>query len=230
MLNRTWRYLRYIHLRDALSRVHKDISTVGIVGAGHGYSEVALALEFPNIEFYLTDIIAPNYPNYHKAMDICWKWGISNVKFGIWNVLEPTSHQFDLVCSTEVLEHIEDAETAAKAMILAAKKFIYCLVPFSDPDTNADTKKRARALEQFGHFVYGYDAYSLEKLFPNPLFINGAYFDDAGQILRQKLTELSNIEIDDQMHELIEFANLDIQNRMPLKPKQGQGIKILSKV
>lgn len=44
MLNRTWRYLRYIHLRDALSRVHKDISTVG---AGHGYSEVALTLEFP---------------------------------------------------------------------------------------------------------------------------------------------------------------------------------------
>lgn len=230
MHGRTWRYLRYIHLRDALLKIGDDIESVGVVGAGHGYSEIALAIEFPHIQFTLTDIIDTGYPNYHKAMDICWKWGLENVRFSVWNVLEPTDRRFDLVCSTEVLEHIEDAAGAAAKMREAALKYVYCLVPFSDKETNANPVRRKRALETHGHFVYGYDAEELEALFPNPEFIKGAYFDDAGQLLRKKLMDLTPAEIDEQLPDLIAFAETDLQDRIPEFPREGQGIKILSRI
>jgi len=227
---RTWRYLRYIHLRDTFLKIGDEIETVGIVGAGHGYSEIALAIEFPNIHFTLTDIIDTGYPNYHKAMDICWKWGIENVRFSVWNVLEPTDRRFDLVCSTEVLEHIEDAAGAALKMREAALKYVYCLVPFADKASNENEHKRKRALETHGHFVYGYDAEELEQLFPNPEFIKGAYFDDAGQLLRKQLMDLTPAEIDEKLEELAIFAETDLQDRVPNLPSEGQGIKILSRV
>lgn len=230
MHGRTWRYLRYIHLRDALLQISDEIETVGVVGAGHGYSEIALALEFPHIQFTLTDIIDTGYPNYHKAMDICWKWGIENVRFSVWNVLEPTARRFDLVCSTEVLEHIADAAGAAEKMREAAEKYVYCLVPFSDKASNENPAKRKRALEAHGHFVYGYDANDLEQLFPNPVFIKGAYFTHEGQALRKRLMDLSPAEIDEQLADLITFAETDLQDRIPETPHEGQGIKILSLV
>jgi len=229
MHGRTWRYLRYIHLREAFLAVGDQIESVGVVGAGHGYSEIALAIEFPHIHFTLTDIIAPGYPNYHKAMDICWKWGINNVAFSVWNVLEPSNRRFDMVCSTEVLEHIEDAKSAAAKMREAAEKFVYCLVPFADKETNANENKRKRALEAHGHFVYGYDAEDLESLFPDPVFLKGAYFEEAGQVLRHQLKDLSPEEIDAQLADLKALAEADIQDRIPETPAEGQGIKILSR-
>ena len=230
MQGRTWRYLRYIHLREALLQISDEIETVGVVGAGHGYSEIALAAEFPHIHFTLTDIVATGYPNYHKAMDICWKWGIENVRFSVWNVLEPTKRRFDLVCSTEVLKHIEDAEAAAKKMREAAEKYVYCLVPFSDKASNENPNKRKRALEVHGHFVYGYDEQSLERLFPDPVFLKGAYFQEAGQQLRHRLMDLTPAEIDEQLADLKAFAETDLQDRIPQTPQEGQGIKILSRV
>ena len=55
MHGRTWRYLRYIHLRDALLKIGDDIESVGVVGAGHGYSEIALAISlWKNLSMRLT--------------------------------------------------------------------------------------------------------------------------------------------------------------------------------
>ncbi|MEM1396526.1 MAG: hypothetical protein AAGH38_03645 [Pseudomonadota bacterium] len=217
-------------MRDSLLQVRKEIKTVGVVGAGHGYSELALAIEFPEIEFTLTDIIDADYPIFHKAMDICWKWDIHNVQFSVWNVLEKTNRQFDLVCSTEVLEHIEEDDAAAAAMREAARKYVYCLVPFADKTTNADQKLRRRALERHGHFVFGYDQNRLTELFPAPVHIKGAYFADAGQQLRHQLSALSADQIDDQTARLKQLGDQDLQDRLPSTPDEGQGIRILSRV
>lgn len=51
---RTWRYLRYLHARCALSAA-QDVSSVLVVGAGHGLAELALAVEHPEVNFVLTD-------------------------------------------------------------------------------------------------------------------------------------------------------------------------------
>lgn len=221
--------MRYIHLRECISALSNEIKSVGVVGAGHGLSEVAIATEFPDIQFTLTDINDQNYPNYHKAMDICWKWGIDNVRFGVWNILEPTRRTFDLICSTEVLEHIEDYRAAAQAMLSAANRYVYCLVPFSDKATNADPARRKRALERHGHYVYGFDEEDLRALFPRPEYVRGAYFSDAGQKLRAQLKSLDGTQIDENLEQLKRLAYRDLQDRIPSIPAEGQGIKVLSK-
>ena len=156
---KTWRYLRYLHFRDAVARVANDVESICVCGAGHGDSELAVAAEYPDITFTLTDIVDTEhgYPNYHATMDLAWKWGIENLKFSVWNVLEPTRRRFDLVASTEMLEHIKDDRAAVANMRQAASKFVYCLVPFADKATNANPVKRKQAWDKHKHHVFGYD-------------------------------------------------------------------------
>lgn len=228
---RTWRYLRYLHFRDALSRLNGQVESVCVCGAGHGHAEVALAAEFPHIKFVLTDIVNRKwgYPNYHSAMNMAWKWGIENLSFSIWNVLEPTHRRFDLVASTEMLEHIENFESAAANMRAAAKKFTYCLVPYADDATNADSQKRRRVWEKHEHFVCGYDQESLTKLFPSPVLIAGTYWAEA-QAFRVLLTSMTDEEIINQQSSLQIQAAEDLRSAIPKSPHEALGIKILSAI
>jgi len=225
----TWRYLRYIHLRDSLREVADQIDSVGIVGAGHGIAEVALAAEFPHIHFTLTDAPMDNYPIYDGAQDVAWQWGIDNVSFGVWNVLQPTPRRFDMVASTEVLEHIENAATAAARMRDTARHYVYCLVPFASEEENRNPRRRAGALERHGHFVYGYDAAAMERFFPDPLHIRTTYYEDAGRLLRDKLSTLTAAEIAANAAELIALGETDLRDERVASVKQAQGIRILSR-
>ncbi|MEM7596946.1 MAG: class I SAM-dependent methyltransferase [Pseudomonadota bacterium] len=229
---KTWRYLRYLHFREALQKVDGEISSVCICGAGHGYAELALAAEFPHIHFTLTDIVNKEhgYPNYHATMDMAWKWGVNNISFGVWNVLEPTHRRFDLIASTEMLEHIEDAKTAARNMRKTAERYVYCLVPFADATTNANPQKRKGAWERHEHFVCGYDADEMKAMFPDPVLLTGTYWADTGLAFRMKLNEMSPEEIEAQFGDLQREAETDISDRVPLRSKEAQGIKILSRV
>ena len=226
---RTWRYLRYLHFRDYFLRIADQIQTVCVLGAGHGLAETAIALEFPHIRFTLTDIIGKGYPNYHRAMDYCWKFGINNMDFSIWNVLVPTERRFDLVCSTEMLEHIEDAERAAENM-RAAARFVYCLVPFADDATNADPVKRARAWARHEHYVFGYDDKAICKLFPGCIAVSGTYWEWAGRGFRAKLQDMPDEQIVQSYRGLIAEANDDLVDRIPQSLNEASGIKILSQV
>ena len=229
--SKTWRYLRYVHLREYVARIAPEIETVGVCGAGHGWAELALAVEFPHITFTLTDIIsAPSYPNYHRAMEFAWANGIDNVRFSIWDVLHKTKRRFDLVASTEMLEHIKDDEPAAANMREAASKYVYCLVPFADQRTNDDAERRTRALETHGHFVCGYDRSRLESLFPDPVFMAGTYWAEHGQKLRSELKDVVPAEIDASATRLAKAAEMDLINRVPIKSSEAQGIKVLARV
>ena len=228
---RTWRYLRYIHFRDVIKRIGGEINTVCVCGAGHGYAELAVAAEFPNIKFILTDIVNKKlgYPNYHHTMDMSWKWGIDNLEFSVWNVLEKTDRRFDMIASTEMLEHIEQADLAARNMLSAASKFVYCLVPFADRATNANPQKRAQAWERHEHYVYGYDRDDLAALFPKVEFVAGTYWASSGQKLRISLNEMSDAEIEQNRAGLERQAEADIVDVVPSNLTEALGIKILSR-
>lgn len=229
--NKTWRYLRYLHFRDAVKRVAKEIEHVCVCGAGHGYAELAVAAEFPHITFTLTDTMNSRlgYPNYHYTMDMAWKWGVENLRFSIWNVLESTHRRFDLVASTEMLEHIQDARNAADNMRAAATKYVYCLVPYADKATNANPDRRRYAWEKHEHFVYGFDAETLSSLFPNAVMLAGTYWKDRGRTLRELLDKLNDEEIRARVRELQKLAETDLVNAIPTSLKDALGIKILSR-
>ncbi len=150
-----WRYLRYLHLRDFVYQLRGDIRSVGVCGAGLGLSELAIAVEYPDIQFTLTDVVLPGRPNYWKAMDMCMRWGLLNVRFGVWDLLETSPCRFDAVVSTEVLEHIENATLALKNQRAAARHAFYALTPFATAVENSDAERRMKAYLTHEHFVCG---------------------------------------------------------------------------
>lgn len=229
---KTWRYLRYLHFRESLLKVVNQVETICICGAGHGLAEIMIAEEFPHLQITLTDIFNAEggYPNYHRAMDLAWRRGIRNIEFSIWDVLQPTKRGFDLVASTEMLEHIEDAETAARNMVASTKKFLYCLVPFADKAANADANLRRGVWDRHEHFVVGYDAERLTELFPNPVAIHGTYWADTGVSWRARMAEMSGDEIDRESDDLKKAARKDLIAKTPTRFSECQGIKILSDI
>ena len=229
---KTWRYLRYLHLREYISKISDEIETICVCGAGHGIAELLIANEFPNLKITLTDIIERKhgYPNYHRAMELSWQRNINNIRFSVWNVLKPAKRKFDLICSTEMLEHIEDDKTAAENMRNSAKKYIYCLVPFADKETNANAEARRRALESHEHFVCGYDYEDLTALFPDPVVAAGTYWPDRGGEWRRKMEPMAVEEVEAQFSSLIDEAEGDLISKIPVRSSDCQGIKILSKV
>ena len=226
---RTWRYLRYLHFRDYLSRVSNEVETVCVCGAGHGLAELACAIEFPHIEFTLTDIIAEGYPNYHRAMSHAWRWGLDNMRFSVWNVLHATDRRFDLVASTEMLEHVPDITRAVRNMRKAATKYVYCLVPFADDRTNADCAKRERVWADHKHFVFGFDRKSVESLFGEAEHVAGAYWSDAGLPFRQKLAAMTDQDIESSVQDLVKEALADLRDEVPNTLRDAAGIKILAR-
>lgn len=228
MRGRTWRYLRYLHMRDSLLKVKDEVSTVCVAGAGHGFAEVALAVEFPHIRFTLTDIVATGYPNYHGAMSICWKNKIDNVEFSIWNALQPTDRRFDLVCSTEMLEHVPDPVLAARNMRAAARKYVYCLAPYCDAENNLSKSRRERVFEQNEHFYVGFDSDAMQALFGQPVQVVGTYWRNAGKALRDELSKASDDEITNRLPELMSLAETDLQGKVPDVLGEAFGIKILA--
>ncbi len=224
MTGRTQQYLRYLHLREAVARIAGEIETICVVGAGRGIAELAIAMEFPHLRWTLTDIIFPGSPCYHRAMELAWKHGIDNVGFSVWDAMQPTARRFDLVCSTEMLEHVPNPTPAARNMRAAARKYVYCLVPFGDASANADPRKRRYAWDNRQHFVFGYDR---DALFGTGGQVAGTYWNSAGAELRQALTAMSDDQITAELDRLIAMAAEDLREEVPRTSRDAAGIKIL---
>jgi hypothetical protein len=213
--SRGFRYLRYIHLRDFLSRVRGSVNSVGVCGAGQGLAELALALEFPELEFTLTDVVGDGRPNYWTAMQRCMQWEIGNLRFGVWDALAAPPRRFDAVVSTEVLEHIEQASLAISNLRRAATKALYCLTPFAGQAQNSDSDRRRLAYLQHGHYVCGFDEGFFLSVLGHDTDICGAYWRDFGLDLRGRLNAMSDDEIALRYDDLLRFAERDVIRRKP---------------
>jgi SAM-dependent methyltransferase len=223
---KTWRYLRYLHLREGLLAA-QDCRSVFSIGCGLGLAELALAIEFPDRSFHLTDIESERTPNYRVSQDFARRWSLGNLTFGVHDVMRPTTEAAaDLVCSVEVLEHIEDDATAARNMIKAARKAVFCLVPYADERAKADKRRQQHCWEKFGHYRPGYTAADLEQLFPGTLAMRGCYWADAGAPFRTKLTALPREEI---TLALADEAAKDIRDGLPSSFPEAYGIWSVSR-
>ncbi len=228
LLGKTWRYLRYLHLREALT-LATGAESVLVVGAGNALAELAIAIERPELQFIVTDHAGENVPSRRIAEELVRKWGIKNIRFGVYDALQPPTETADVVASVEVLEHIKQDEAAAANMGVAARKYVFCLVPFADRATNANQATAARVWEKCQHFRVGYDADRLSALFPNPVTIRGCYWKDAGFRLRSMLTPLDEETIKSTRDNLASLAATDVRVGIPRVSADAQGIWILSK-
>ena len=228
LLGRRWRYLRYLHLREGFLFA-KGVESVLSIGSGHGYSELALALEFPHVHFHLTDIETDKSPYYGPTQNLVKTWGVNNVTFGVHDILKPTTQRFDLVTSIEVLEHIENDSLAAAQMRAAANRYVFVLVPFGDKAANADAKLRQRVMENHEHFRVGYDAEDLRALFPSVVTIRGCYWKGRGQEFRKRLYDMTDDQVRDSIEDLQGEALGDIDTFIPTVYPEAQGIWMVAR-
>jgi SAM-dependent methyltransferase len=220
---RTWRFLRYIHTRAAMAQL-SGVNNVLVVGAGYGFAEIALAIEFPNIHFLLTDWSGSTH-DFRQAKQICDAYSLQNVGFDTLDILSPhlPPSSFDLVLSVEVLEHISDDTRAARNISKLSKKNIFTLVSYGSAEQNSAPEYRRKAYKAHEHFRVGYDASSLNTLFPGEGITTGCYWHEFGGTFRSQLNALSDAEIIEQRSSLARSARADLKVRAP-EPGQCAGI------
>jgi hypothetical protein len=226
---KTWRYLRYLHARSAMLLVADRISSVVVVGAGHGLAELALAIEFPGISFMLTDWEAATHSTESAKL---WskEWRVDNVRFSSLDILRDVhAGEYDMAYSVEVLEHIKDDRRAADNMRKLARRYAFCLVPFAEDARNSNPESRAHVLAKHGHHVCGYNPRMLLQLFPHPVAIRGTYWAHTGAVFRNTLSAMSSRQINDSLESLTAQAEADLIDRIPVQFKEAQGIWWLSR-
>jgi 16S rRNA G527 N7-methylase RsmG len=220
--DRTWRYLRYIHMREAVLSSLDTSTTMLSVGAGKGFAEMAIALEFPSLHVTITDYDEQRLAQAEKTAK---HLRIPNVSIYPLDVFNPGPAVADLVVSVEMLEHLEDDRTAAANLRAMARKSVFCLVPFADKALQADESARRKVFEQCEHVRVGYDADDLVSLFGAPITMHGCYWSDAGILFRQRLYDLADSEISLSLHS---EAVRDIRSEVPTASKQAYGIWTLT--
>lgn len=235
LLQRKWSYLRYVHLREGLLAAG-PIESVLAVGAGRGLAELALAVEFPKVHFLVTDVASERTPNYQLAQSHARNWELPNVEFGILDVGQPIPGRFDLVASVEVLEHIEDDESAIAHMRAAARRFVYCLVPYADDATLADPRQQRRAWARHQHHRFGYSPDRFRTLFDDIAAMRGCYFREAGYPLRLTVDALPEDAIRARAAEFEAAARSDVVDVLPTapatpgEPAEAQGLWVLARM
>lgn len=219
------RYLRYLHLREAVRLSQPD--SVLVIGIGRGMAEVAIAKEFPDTQFHLTDWDFPQ-PRLDRARKFAG--ALKNVTFGKLDILTPElERKFGLVASVEVLEHIKEDEVAAANMRSLSSGHVFCLVPFATPKDNANEEKRQRVWENNEHYVVGYDPARLEQLFPGTETIRGAYWSDVSRRLKNEVAELAPDQVRARGDELRDIAEQDLRPAIPQSMHQALGIWTLAR-
>lgn len=218
------RYLRYLHLREGI-RLSQP-KNVLVVGIGRGMAEVALAKEFPDTKFHLTDWDFP-HRRTQRAQNTAKT--LPNVSFSKLDILNPDlGERYDLVASVEVLEHIKEDDQAAANMIELSRQHVFCLVPFAPPKANANPDKRRLVWENNQHHVVGYDPDRLRELFPNPVAMRGVYWYDVATALKAAVKDLTEAEIVAKGAEIKEIAAHDVRDTIPYDMSEAVGIWCLS--
>lgn len=213
MLRRGWVYLAYLHLRDAFQQVHQECESFLSIGCGIGLAEIALALEFPETDFHLTEIMVDNDLKYRKGMQIVSEWSIPNVTFGFYDILTPAPARYDFVSALHVLEYIENDLLATAQMRAVSEKYIYTVVSFATLEQQSDPTLKERAWKRQQMYRVGYDRDNIQRLFPNVILSRGCYWNEGGAKLRQELEKISDKEIQTSLTDLVKLAEIDIKDQ-----------------
>lgn len=101
---------------------NKEVKTMLDVGCGEGFITTKIAEAFPEIKIIAIDP-EKQYIDYAKKFN-----SLPNIKFKK-DKLENIKEKFDLVISTEVLEHLENPYEMLATMIKLSKKYVLFSVP-----------------------------------------------------------------------------------------------------
>lgn len=225
---RAWEYLHYQHLREGLL-LADGIRTVHCVGAGKAYAELALALEFPDLHFHITEFETAGSAGHEVTAGWAEELEVTNVTWGSLDLLEPPEMNWDLVTTIASLDRFEDDAAAACRLLAMANQYVFALVPFAHAAASTDPLFRARVWEKRGAYRVGYDQAELEALFPLTVETRGCHWDKEGRKFRRQLASLENDQIEANRGELLALAARDVRREIPEAIAEASGIWTLAR-
>ena len=233
-LRRHWAIHRHVHLVHAFDQARKlgRIETFLGIGCGVGLSEIFLAASAPEVSFVLTDYDEDRLKHAEHHVKKC---GLHNVELRTLDLLTVgtvmNADKFDFVSSIEVLEHIDDDETAAAIFTGMSRQFLYVLVPSCCEEDLTDEDNIRRAWEHHEHFRPGYTDKTLKRLFPGAtiLSIGSCYLSPTASATRTRLDAMSDDAIRSGWRELFDVARADIGSPV-VECSQANGIELLARV
>ena len=227
---RNWAVHRHVHLVAALETALavESIDTVLSVGCGSGLTELFLAVSHPEVHFTLAELDLGRFAWTRQMADA---WAIDNVTFATHDLLAPSAGPLaDFVASIEVLEHIEDDQTAARNLVACARRFLYLLVPYCSAAELGNPGLAARMWERHEHHRVGYTRATFDALLGDHerLIDRNCYLLPEAIELRARLGAMSDDEVAAARNELVRAAADDVQNRLVEGgSKEAQGIEAL---
>jgi len=231
---RTWALHRHVHLVAAFETALAEgpVETMLSVGAGSGLSELYLAASHPEVQFTLTELDEARMA-WAREMSTCWE--MENVSYAVQDLLAPceTDPAADFVASIEVLEHIDDDETAARNLIACSRRFVFALVPYCSAAELDDPRRARRAWSAHGHHRVGYTHETFAAVLGDHerLMLRNCYFNPEAAALRARLSEMSDEEAVEARLELTREAADDVQDRVVAGgTEQAQGIEALLRI
>ena len=211
---RKWALHRHVHLVDAFYTAHdaQPVTRMLAIGAGSGLSELFLAVTNPTLHIELTDVdMAPLDANRQMAEQL----GITNVSYNTLDLLRPREvERYDFVSAIEVLEHIEDDDTAAKNLVDHAAHHAHILVPYCNDEELNDPRRRQREWERNEHFRPGYPQERFDAILGDAprRVVRNCYLTPEATDFRAQVTELPDEQLTAQRLELTARALGDLRD------------------
>jgi SAM-dependent methyltransferase len=229
LCRRTWSLHRHVHLVAAFEEAVQGggIETALSVGCGAGLSELFLAARHPEIRFTLTDFDGSRLETARARGEA---HDLTNVTYQPLDLLdEPGDDRYDWVSSIEVLEHIDDDQTAARNLLARSRRWFWILVPFCPEARLTNDDAIRRAWERFEHYRPGYTYDTLTAtLGPDvsTVWMRTCYHPPAVK-LRARLKDHSDDELRAAQAEFVGLACEDLDD--PADASDG-GIEVLGRV
>ena len=162
-----------------------DSTSVLVVGHDNGLSSIALANEYPKMEFHTVDVTGRPHC-FLKAREIASEGTLRNVKFedGGQDVVHET-RRLDLIALPDCIHLLDDPEWAAAAARRVARRAVFAIMQVVPENphqalSNGLNPERATAL--------------MESRFPRGR-IRGCYWIHQGVRLKERLEGLADDQV-----------------------------------
>lgn len=218
LIHRGWEYLRYLHLRDALLRA-SDVRSLLLIGADRGIAGVALSVEFPHIRFRVSDYRGQGN-SFCMAKDIVSNWSLTNTSFGGADLLQPLQQKYDFVALCDVLQHIPNHTEVVEHLGSGCQHWMYASMPLAG-DKELGVKAKS------GHDD-GLSLSEVSTMFPGAE-VRGCYWRHRGSVLRLRLENLDDLEIQEDLDKLMCEAEGDLIAATPRNRLDALAFSVLAK-